>query len=66
MGKSGPRKPSQLSLELSSKNDASSGHAANRAPNVLKFVDSKTIDVRKQAMSRVASSGIFISSKKSK
>jgi hypothetical protein len=66
MKKPGPRKSRQLSFELNEKKSATCADSIRNPTSVLKFVDSNTLEVRQQALARVASSGIFLSKSKRK
>jgi len=65
MEKSGSNKPQQLSLGFGDKKSSSTVAPVSSAM-VVRFQDAKTIEVRKQAAARVASSGIFASPVKTK
>jgi len=65
MEKSGSNKPYQLSLGFDEKKPGNVV-APGSSPAVVRFQDAKTIEVRKQAVARVAASGIFISPVKAK
>jgi hypothetical protein len=64
MEKSGPSKPQQLSLGFGEKKPTNT--QASSSGTVVRFQDAKTIEVRKQAAARVASSGIFANPGKGK